>query len=218
MSGFGGATGVTQKQMNEAIAQSTAFFTTVETLAELESALVSKWSGMGNGGSIQGCVWTTFSDASKGFNSGVCTIALFRRTNGVYLATFITTAATVISDYYYSGIHHWSSQLSDKAVVSDLTGAASGVTTHGNYVYDPSARTVRIYLASRSANDMGPSTVLANIPAAYRPKSTVYLVGFYTTGGTGVAYQGRVETNGNVTQTLGSSVREAIIVGEYSIA
>ena len=204
-------------EVDAAIQQSTAFFTTAETLAALESALVSKWSGMGNGESIQGSVYTTFGDASIGFNSGIYTVALFRRLSGVYLATFITTTATVISDYYYSGTHHWSSQLSDKVVVGALSGAASGVTTLGSYVYDPSIRTVRIYCASRSTDNITTSTVLANIPSAYRPKSNAYLVGFYTTAGSGVAYQGQVWTNGNVTQTLGNAVREAIIVGEYSI-
>lgn len=110
-------------------------------------------------------------------------------------------------------------QSTARSTVQGLSGAASGVTLKGTLTYDPVAKTVRIYLSARSGSDISTSTVLANIPAAYRPSSTVAMVGYFTlSNNVSATYEALITTQGNVTQTLSSTVREVFIVGEYSIA
>lgn len=99
-----------------------------------------------------------------------------------------------------------------------ITGAASGVTTNGYYIYSRSTGTVRIYLTADSSSDISTSTVLGVIPTGYRPSATTKLPGTITTAnGSTHSYYGEVATNGNITQKLSSSARSVVLFGEYEI-
>ena len=103
------------------------------------------------------------------------------------------------------------------AISGALTSPTSGITTNGRWFYDPNSSTVRVYLYARSSSNITASMTLATIPSEYRPSSNWALFGFMTSGGSGVAYSGRVDTNGNITQQLGSQCREVFLCGEYAI-
>lgn len=98
-----------------------------------------------------------------------------------------------------------------------LGSGSSGVTSFGRGVYDPNTKTVRISVAARSPSDMTTSTILATIPEGYRPPGNISIYGTFSTGGGMAAYYGTANTNGNITQSLGNSVREAFLYGEYSV-
>lgn len=134
-------------------------------------------------------------------------------------AASASAARTALDVYSKSEVTTAISQSTARSTVQGLSGAATGVTLKGTLTYDPVAKTVRIYLSARSGSDISTSTVLANIPAAYRPSSTVLMVGFFTlSNGVSATYEALITSQGNVTQSLSSTVREAFIVGEYSIA
>lgn len=98
-----------------------------------------------------------------------------------------------------------------------LTGAASGITQNGYYVVDLPSRTVRVYCAARASRDILSTDVLANIPAPYRPAVTSNLVGLIVGNSqNSLAYFGFINVNGNITQAAGNTMREVLLVGEYS--
>ena len=100
----------TKAETNTAIAQSTAKIkASASTLSHLESVIVALGSPLADHDSLTGNVRVNFADATLGFNGAICECTIQRTANGVYLATFITTASDVITDYYYSNTHHWSS-------------------------------------------------------------------------------------------------------------
>lgn len=105
------------------------------------------------------------------------------------------------------------------ATITSISGTgASGVTTSGKIVYDPNTSTVRLYCIARSSNNIGTGTTLAIIPEGYRPSAEqdVYcMMGFAS--GSPAAYYGVVKTNGVVNQSLTSSAREVLLVGEWKI-
>lgn len=103
------------------------------------------------------------------------------------------------------------------AEVFVLGSGSAGVTSFGRGTYDPNTNTVRIVVAARSTSDITTSTILATIPAGYRPPSNISIYGFFATSGGTAAYYGTANANGNITQSLGSSVREAFMYGEYSL-
>lgn len=103
------------------------------------------------------------------------------------------------------------------ATTFSLGAGASGVTSYGTGVYDPNTSTVRLYLIARSTSNMGFSTVLATVPEAYRPSSTVTLYGAMCVNSLPFAYTGRLYTTGNIVQDLSASAREVFLCGEYVI-
>lgn len=99
-----------------------------------------------------------------------------------------------------------------------ITSATSGVDVGGRWVYDPNTETVRIYMYAHSSSNITTSTVLANIPSGYRPSSNYGLYGLMKTTSDTRGYYGRIDANGNITQQLGSIVRDLCLFGEYSVA
>ena len=99
-----------------------------------------------------------------------------------------------------------------------ITSATSGVDVGGRWVYDPNTKTVRIYMYAHSSSNITTDTILANIPSRYRPSSNYALFGLIKTTGDTRGYYGRIETNGNITQQLGTIVRDLCLFGEYSVA
>ena len=103
------------------------------------------------------------------------------------------------------------------ATVFQLGAGDSGVTSFGTGIYDPNTSTVRIYLAARSASNIGFTTILATVPEAYRPSAVATLFGFFGVNSAPIAYTGRLFTNGVILQDLSASAREVFLCGEYVI-
>lgn len=96
-----------------------------------------------------------------------------------------------------------------------ISGGATGVTVYGRATKDETSGVVRVFLTARSASAFGVSTVLGVLPAGYRPASTALLAGMFVAGGVAAAYYGAVSATGEITQSLGNSVTEAVLVGEF---
>lgn len=103
------------------------------------------------------------------------------------------------------------------AITGALTSATSEVEVGGRWVYDPNTRTVRVYMYARSSSNITTSTVLANIPSGYRPSGNWGLYGMIKTTEATWGYYGRIDANGNITQQLGSIVRDVCLFGEYPV-
>lgn len=99
-----------------------------------------------------------------------------------------------------------------------IDGADEGITSYGRWVYSKSDNTVRIYLIARSASDIGLSSVLGEIPEGYRPSDNIALYGSMTlSSGTTAVYYGSVNSSGKIKQSLSTSAREILLVGEYPL-
>lgn len=112
------------------------------------------------------------------------------------------------------------STLNGNSIRVALSSATSAITVPSAYlIADPVRKTVRIYITFRSASDISVSTTIVNIPSNYRPKAgNMPLIGFFSTSSIyGISFYGTCDANGNVRQTLGNTVREGILMGEYSI-
>lgn len=111
------------------------------------------------------------------------------------------------------------STLNGKSIRVALSSATSAITVTSAYlVSDPVRKTIRIYIAFRSASDISSSTTIVNIPSNYRPAGNMPLIGFFSTSSIyGVGFYGTCDANGNVRQNLGNTVREGILIGEYLI-
>lgn len=99
-----------------------------------------------------------------------------------------------------------------------VVNAENGITGELRVVKDRASGTVRCYGYYRRNTDINTSTTIYTIPAAYRPKSDMFVPMFiYTSGGVCAAYFGIVHTNGTINQLLGGTIREGYVSGEWSI-
>ena len=105
---------------------------------------------------------------------------------------------------------------SGAASIVSLSNGASGVTQYGYILKDPTTKTCRIFVVARSSSNISTSTILAVVPSGYRPKANVSLFGAVAAAdGLMNAYFGTVKTDGSITQSAGSTIREVFFTGEY---
>ena len=94
----------------------------------------------------------------------------------------------------------------------------AGITMFGAVVKDTNSNTARLYMVARSTSNITPSSILAVIPDGYRPAVNTSLYGFfYNAGGVSAVYYGTAGSSGNITQALGSTIREVFLCGEYML-
>ena len=108
---------------------------------------------------------------------------------------------------------------SGKVEIALLETVTTGVTCYGRVVKDPTTKTVRLYMVARSSSNITPTTVMAIVPEGFRPTGNEALYGtMMTSGNTIAAYYAILKSDGTVTQSLGSAIREVAVSGEYPIA
>ena len=95
--------------------------------------------------------------------------------------------------------------------------AINGITGGLRLYKDFKSKTVRAYGYFRRNTDIGFTTPIFNVPEEYRPQSNWEIPMMLSTDSVyGVGYKGIIESNGNISQLLGSSVREGFIAAEWS--
>lgn len=106
-----------------------------------------------------------------------------------------------------------------KAVAFAFSGGDASVTAFGHGVYDAVTGAVRLYLDARSTSDIATNTVLAVVPAEYRPTAVVNRATSVITNAAGstFVYHCTIGTNGEIKQDLTSTAREIFMVYEYII-
>ena len=83
---------------------------------------------------------------------------------------------------------------------------------------DKATNTVRGYGYFRSSTDLTINTVLFNVPSGYRPKETYSIPMFLSTNSNvATSYFGFVNTEGNITQQLGGTIRSGFFSCEWAI-
>lgn len=119
--------------------------------------------------------------------------------------------------YSAAGWQPWMTLTLRTAETLSVGSADTGISNYGYATYDPNSNTVRVYLSARNTSANIPTTaVLGTIPAGYRPSVDTYLAAFLSIAdGTSHAYRGVVKTDGTIHQSLGNTIREVMLVGEY---
>lgn len=105
---------------------------------------------------------------------------------------------------------------STRAITAELGNGSSGITQFGRVWKDPNTKTCRVQVSARKSTDISTNDILATIPSGFRPTANYALYGYFYTGGNLVAaYYGIVNAAGDIKQSLGNSIREVFLVGEY---
>lgn len=105
----------------------------------------------------------------------------------------------------------------EQAVVFSLGAGADGISYFGEGVFDRTTNMVRLYVSARRPSNISSIEALATVPEPYRPRQDVVIVGFFHTSTTPAAFYGVVHSDGRITQSLGNTIREALLIGEYPI-
>ena len=86
----------------------------------------------------------------------------------------------------------------------------------GYGIYDHKTGYVRIYVAVRE-NSARNTSILATVPARFRPSSTAHLVGNVSAGSGEYSFPIIVQTDGNIRHQSNSTTIDGMAVGEYKI-
>lgn len=103
----------------------------------------------------------------------------------------------------------------DTASMTFIT-ALNGITGGLRLWKDPTIKTVRAYGYFRRSTDINANTAIFNVPDGYRPASNYEIPMYLATSSATLAYRGVVQTDGNIYQSAGSTIREGFIAAEWS--
>ena len=101
-----------------------------------------------------------------------------------------------------------------------LTNPSGFGTFEGRGYYDHKTGRVRIYVNVYHGSQLS-TNIIANVPVQYRPSAQAALCAVVGSGtgadGPVFCYPVSLLTNGNITQSLSSVTRQALVIGEYGI-
>lgn len=107
-----------------------------------------------------------------------------------------------------------------KGKATTFTATKHSSASDGTFLgmYYPESGAVTIVFSIRFASDSPTATALWTIPTEYRPKTAVaYPVIVYNSALAPIAYSGRINTDGTVTQLATGTCRQAYGVATYKI-